>query len=119
MSHVGQVGQSCGILPVPTTPSILCVRPIPPVPCRTSGTVLWNETGRIPFGQFYVSYIEFVVSVGIVRIVLLVCFWTWDSLGWTRNFDGKLGHEWFSNTFVANTATAPRVPVKNIIKEWK
>ena len=73
MSHVGQVGQSCGNLPVPPTHSILCVRPIPPiplgqvgqfygilpvppthsilcvcpiplVPCRTSGTVLWNPT---------------------------------------------------------------------------
>ena len=61
LSHVGQVGQSYGILPVPTTPSILCVspmeyylshqhksilcvRPIPLVPCRTSGTVLWNTT---------------------------------------------------------------------------
>ena len=44
LSHVGQVGQSCGILHVPQTHSILCVRPIPPVPCRTSGTVLWNPT---------------------------------------------------------------------------
>ena len=42
LSHVGQVGQSYGILPVPPTPSILCVRPIPPVPNRTSGAVLWN-----------------------------------------------------------------------------
>ena len=44
LSHVGQVGQSYGILSVPPTPSILCVRPIPTVPCRTSGTVLWNPT---------------------------------------------------------------------------
>ena len=42
LSHVGQVGQSYGILSVPPTHSILCVRPIPPVPCRTSGTVVWN-----------------------------------------------------------------------------
>ena len=39
---------------------------------RTVPLVL-HETGRIPFGQFCVSYREFVVSVGIVRIVLLVC----------------------------------------------
>ena len=44
LSHVGQVGQSYGILPVPPTHSNLCVCPIPSVPCRTSGTVLWNPT---------------------------------------------------------------------------
>ena len=45
MSHAGQVGQSLVFyVPVPPTHSILCVRPIPPVPCRTSGTVLWNPT---------------------------------------------------------------------------
>ena len=42
LSHLGQVGQFYGILPIPPSPSILCVRPIIPVPCRTSGTVLWN-----------------------------------------------------------------------------
>ena len=44
LSHVGQVGQSYGILPVSPSPSILCVHPIPLVPSRTSGTVLWNTT---------------------------------------------------------------------------
>ena len=42
-SHVGQVGQSYGILPVPATP-ILGVCPIPPVKGRTSESVLWNPT---------------------------------------------------------------------------
>ena len=41
LSHVGQVGQSYRILSIPPTHSILCVRPIPPVP---SGQVLWNPT---------------------------------------------------------------------------
>ena len=36
--------RTSGILPVPPTHSILCVHPIPPVPCKTSGTVLWNPT---------------------------------------------------------------------------
>ena len=48
LSHIGQVGQSYGILSVPPTHSILCVRPIPPVPCRTSGTVQWNPVRPIP-----------------------------------------------------------------------
>ena len=43
LSHVGQVGQSYGILSVPSTHSILCVRLISPVPCGTSGTILWNH----------------------------------------------------------------------------
>ena len=34
--------QSYGILPIPSTHPIQCVHPIPPVPCRTSRTVLWN-----------------------------------------------------------------------------
>ena len=37
---------------------------------RTVPLVLHDRLGSI--GQFYVSYIEFVVSVGILRIVLLV-----------------------------------------------
>ena len=44
LSHVEQVGQFCGILPVPPAHSILCVCPIPSVPLRTSGTVLCNPT---------------------------------------------------------------------------
>ena len=44
LSHVGQVGWSYGILPVPLTPSILCVCPIQSITRRTSGTVLWNST---------------------------------------------------------------------------
>ena len=70
LSHVGQVGQSCGFLHVPPTYSILCVRPIPPVPCRTSGTVLWNPTCPTNTHSIVcVCPISLVLSIFITRIM--------------------------------------------------
>ena len=65
LSHVRLVVQSYGILPVPPIPSIQCVRPIPPAPCKTSGTVLWNPTCPTnTLNPICPSYLSHVRQVG-------------------------------------------------------
>ena len=61
MSHVGQVGQSYRILPVPPTYSILCVRPIPLVPCSPMESYLSHQ-----YTQSYVSILSHLSHVGQV-----------------------------------------------------
>ena len=71
LSRVGQVGQSYEMLSVPPTHSILCVRPIPPVPCGKSGTVLWKNSPMESYlsqqhTQSYMSNLSHLSHVGQV-----------------------------------------------------